>query len=175
MHPTDGGVATCIYGASVDVQRWWQWFQEQAGGGTRREMAARAMTDPSNLTRWSKGGTIDASTAIGVSRALGRSPLEALVAAGYLTSDEALLREVPASLDRFTDEQLLVELLRRHRVRREIGEVTETDDILSRLVRSDPAAGTAGALAARRGSSQAEARRRAQDAAAESPQRTNVD
>lgn len=78
-------------------------------------IAERAGVDRSVITRWAKGSRPDVDFAIAFARAMERPPLEALVAAGFITADEAALREVPAALGSFSSTMLAEELVTRLR------------------------------------------------------------
>jgi hypothetical protein len=69
---------------------WWDYVESVAGADTLSEIARRAGISSTTIPRWRRTTQpVDAGDAVAFARAYGRSPLEALVVAGYLTADEA--------------------------------------------------------------------------------------
>lgn len=99
---------------SVDDMTWWMYVRKHCGGDTNTRIAELVGITPSSVGRWGKGSKPDPSQAAAFARAYGRPVLEAFIAAGFLTPEEA--RETPsapptlASLD---DDELLAEVRRR--------------------------------------------------------------
>ncbi|WP_433658087.1 helix-turn-helix domain-containing protein [Nocardia sp. CA-128927] len=71
-------------------RNWWAYVERIAPGRNLKEIAEVADLDPSQISRWKTGqSTPRAENVIRFARALGASPVEALVAAGYLETEEA--------------------------------------------------------------------------------------
>ena len=73
----------------------------------------------SNFTRWKKGARADPDFVVKIARAYNRNVLEALVAADFITEEEAGLKERDSSVSDLrtaTGEQLANEVLRRMRL-----------------------------------------------------------
>jgi transcriptional regulator with XRE-family HTH domain len=99
----------------VTDSTWWAYVQRVAGPVQNTQIADRVGIDKSAITRWSRGNRPEADFAVRFARGYGRPPAEALAAAGYMSTDEAGLHEVPATLEALTSEQLAAELLERIR------------------------------------------------------------
>lgn len=84
---------------------------------------------PSAVSRWLKGQQgVEAALAIRFAKAVGDNPLSALVAAGYLTAEEAKVRPVAApDFSQLTNDELL-ELVRQ---RMGAGDGTSTSTVTS--------------------------------------------
>ena len=70
----------------------WSDYVKRVGGRmTHAQMAEQSGVAVSNIGRWIRGepGLPRAESVIAFARAFGQSPLEALIAAGYLSMDEA--------------------------------------------------------------------------------------
>lgn len=86
------------------------------GEQTQLEAARKIGISKSNITRWKEGARAAPDFVVKVARAYDSNVLEALVEAGFITEEEAALREVPiggVALSDATDEQLIGELHRR--------------------------------------------------------------
>lgn len=92
-------------------------MQRIAGGDSKTEIARRAGIDKSHPTKWSQGEVASIPFARAFARAYNRPVLEALVACGVITADEASVQEIPADIATFPEEMLAEELLRRIRAR----------------------------------------------------------
>ena len=96
---------------------WWSYIEKLIGTDTAQEAARRAGFDKSAFTRWKKGARADPDFVVKLARAYHGNVLEALVAAGFITEDEASLREVNPSrrdmLRELTDVELADEQRRR--------------------------------------------------------------
>lgn len=100
---------------SIDGMTWWAWLNSIRGDDSDATMARRLGVSPSAVGRWKKS-TPDPARAALVARAYGRPVLEAFVAAGFLTSEEAGERpSAPPSLAGLDDDALLDEVRRRMR------------------------------------------------------------
>lgn len=102
--------------SSVDDMTWWAYVRKHVGDVQRRAAEAAGVT-PSAVSRWNSGGTPDPVAVATFARTCGRPVLEAFVAAGFLTAEEAGERpSAPPSLQALDDEELLDEV--RERMRR---------------------------------------------------------
>ncbi|WP_121001947.1 helix-turn-helix domain-containing protein [Saccharothrix australiensis] len=96
---------------------WWDYLQAnlRARGMSTGELARGARVDRSRLTDWKRGGKASVDSARAVAALFGVSPLEAMVAAGVISREEAALREVRPDPALLGDEELVEELRRRLR------------------------------------------------------------
>ena len=96
---------------------WWQYVLTVSGNAAQREIAEATGIDQSSISRWQRGTTTPrAEAVVAFARAYGRSPVEALVAAGYLESDElgvVELTTLTGDLSAVSVDSLLSELRRR--------------------------------------------------------------
>jgi transcriptional regulator with XRE-family HTH domain len=87
------------------------------GNATQSEIASATGIDQSSISRWQRGtNTPRAEAVVSFARAYGRSPVEALVAADYLTSEDMGVVEMTTltgDLTRVSSDSLLSELRRR--------------------------------------------------------------
>jgi transcriptional regulator with XRE-family HTH domain len=101
-----GWCAFAQYGALVN---WPEYVGRHMDGRTQYEVAGLVGVSPPALSRWLRGQQgVDAAVAIRFAKAVGDSPLAALVAAGYLTPEEA--SEQPAAApdySQLTNDELL--------------------------------------------------------------------
>jgi transcriptional regulator with XRE-family HTH domain len=68
---------------------WWHYVVTVTGGAAQKDIAAATGIDQSSISRWQRGAsTPRAEAVVAFARVYGRSPVEALVAAGYLSSNE---------------------------------------------------------------------------------------
>jgi transcriptional regulator with XRE-family HTH domain len=68
---------------------WWQYVVTVTGNAAQKDIAAVTGIDQSSISRWQRGtNTPRAEAVVTLARAYSRSPVEALVAAGYLLSSE---------------------------------------------------------------------------------------
>lgn len=92
---------------------WWNYVQHVARGDNNQTIAAKVGITGPSVGRWRVGG-VDAGTATRFAKVYGRPPIEALIAAGYITEREAGAQPVTLpSLDEFTDQELISEVQRR--------------------------------------------------------------
>lgn len=76
---------------------WQEYVKRHARGRSQVELAATVGVSQAAVSRWLKGTQgVNAAVAIDVARALGDSPMAALVAAGLITEAEAKVRPVAA-------------------------------------------------------------------------------
>lgn len=98
------------------MTRWYQYVRKATTGMMAKEAAERMGVNPSIMSNWKKGTQPSAKMVIQFARAVGESPLVALVEAGLLTPEEAGVRTVVRFEDRLVNlktDQLLRELGRR--------------------------------------------------------------
>jgi transcriptional regulator with XRE-family HTH domain len=96
---------------------WWPYVLTVTGNAAQKDIAAATGIDQSSISRWQRGtNTPRAEAAVALARAYGRSPVEALVAAGYLSSSELGVVEMTTltgDLSRASIDSLLSEIRRR--------------------------------------------------------------
>jgi transcriptional regulator with XRE-family HTH domain len=96
---------------------WWQYVLTVSGNAAQRDVAEATGIDQSSISRWQRGTTTPrAEAVVAFARAYGHSPVEALVAAGYLKSDElgvVELTTLTGDLSSVSVDSLLSELRRR--------------------------------------------------------------
>src|SRR5690606_3535974 len=111
--------------ASVSPVSWQDYVRSHLQGRTQAAIAAQVDVSAGAVSRWLNGTQgVDAGRAIRFARAMGDEPLTALIAAGYLTPQEAGQKPAaPPVLSALTDEQLLDEV--RGRMRRGEGSGAE--------------------------------------------------
>lgn len=99
----------------IRMSEWWDYVVRVSGTTVQKEMAERSGISETAFTRWKKRRhTPEASHVITFARAHGRPPIEALVAAGYITEKDAKDQiEIQRGADTLTDDELLAELQRR--------------------------------------------------------------
>lgn len=93
---------------------WSQFVKRHRNGETNTQVAKRVKVDPSTVGRWINALTMPTPTqAVAFARAYGSSPLEALLASGYLVPADIegnVTIETTASIDAFSTGALLEEL-----------------------------------------------------------------
>lgn len=94
---------------------WAEYVRRVAPGKTQAEIAALAGIDQTGVSRWLSGQSVPrVESIIRFARSLGRSPIEALVAAGYITPTEAgMSPDLRISLRELPTDELLAEIRRR--------------------------------------------------------------
>jgi transcriptional regulator with XRE-family HTH domain len=101
---------------AVEVS-WWSYVVTVTGDATQKDIASATGIDQSSISRWQRGtNTPRAEAVVAIARAYGRSPVEALVAAGYVDSSEIGVVELgtlSGDLTRASTDSLLGELRRR--------------------------------------------------------------
>lgn len=108
-------------GANITDMTWWQYVNHIAGGATQEAIARKASISAPTVTRW-RTSTPRPENVAAFARAYGRPVLEAFVAAGFLTSDEAQFQVMTHKYDQPTDDELLDLIERRLHHDREAGE-----------------------------------------------------
>jgi transcriptional regulator with XRE-family HTH domain len=101
----------------MTVDQWAQYVRQVAGNLNQLEIAAKTGIAQSNVGRWLRGepGLPKAESVVALARAFDQPPIEALVAAGYITEEEAgaKARRGRTPLNDYTDRELVAELSRR--------------------------------------------------------------
>jgi len=94
---------------------WSGYVGRVAEGMTQAQIAQRCGVASSNVGRWlrSEPGRPNAESVIAFARAFSQSPMEALVAAGYLSREEES-SGVRTPLTEYTYQELIAELQRRN-------------------------------------------------------------
>lgn len=93
---------------------WWAYVRKHSGGAPNAHIASAVGVTPSSVGRWGRGSSPDPAQAAAFARAYDRPVLEAFIAAGFLTPDEAEQRpSAPPSLAELDDGDLLEEIRRR--------------------------------------------------------------
>lgn len=91
---------------------WWEYVEQISGGISQSAIGERMGMSQSAVGRWKTSSPTPAAVA-GFARAFNRPVLEAFVAAGFLTEEEARLTQVPADLTAVESDLLLAEIRRR--------------------------------------------------------------
>lgn len=81
----------------MESTNWWNYVEVLIGEDTYSEAASKAGFDKSAFTRWKQGARADPDFVVKIARAYKTSVLEALVAADFITSDEAGFQDGLAS------------------------------------------------------------------------------
>ena len=117
-------------------ESWTEYVQRITEGVSRKEVARAARINVSGISRWMTGeNKPSAEKVVSFARGLHQSPIEALIAAGYLEPHEAAgVIEVVRSMWDVTDSELLAHLAERLSERPSGAKV---DDITLRLARPD--------------------------------------
>ncbi len=99
----------------VQVLSWAEYVKRVTPGMTQTEVAELAGIDQTGVSRWLAGRSVPRiETVIRFARHLGRSPIEAMVAAGYITAAEAGLDPMlEVSVRDLPTDELLAEIRRR--------------------------------------------------------------
>jgi len=101
----------------MTVDQWARYVRDVAGNLNQLEIAAKTGIAQSNVGRWLRGepGIPKAESVVALARAFDQPPIEALVAAGYITEAEAgaKARRARTPLNDYTEAELLDELRRR--------------------------------------------------------------
>lgn len=100
-----------------DPTPWWRYVVTVTGNAAQKDIAAATGIDQSSISRWQRAtNTPRAEAVVTFARAYDRSPVEALVAAGYLSSSEVGVVELTTltgDLTGISIDSLLSELRRR--------------------------------------------------------------
>lgn len=102
---------------SMNMDEWSGYVRRVSGGRNQLDIAAKTGLAQTNIGRWLRGESVvpKAESVVAFARAYGQSPLEALVAAGYITEEEAGIRprKTKTPLKEYSEVELLEEMLRR--------------------------------------------------------------
>lgn len=91
---------------------WWDYVERVAGGLTQAAIAERMDITQGTVNRWRRSEPKPATVAA-FARAFGRPVLEAFIGAGFLSAEDAQIREVPADLATVPSAALVGEIARR--------------------------------------------------------------
>lgn len=109
----------CTYIGCMSDNNWWTFVERTIRDDSPQVAADRAGFDKSNFSRWKRGSRPDVEFVVKLCRAYGTNVLDGLVAAGYITREEAGTREVvvgvEAALHSADLDDLLGEIKRRVR------------------------------------------------------------
>lgn len=101
---------------TMEGMTWWGYVKSVAPHDTNATIAKRVGVSAPSVSRWQGKNSADPATAAAFARAYGRPVLEAFVAAGFLTADEAGEQPAaPPSLATLSDDDLIEEVRRRMR------------------------------------------------------------
>lgn len=110
-------------GANISAMTWWEYVRTAANTEVQTVIAERSGIAQATISRWKLGKqAVDARSAIDFAHAFDRPSLEALVAAGFLTADEAQAQVTITRQDEPSDDELLDLIRRRLERDREDGE-----------------------------------------------------
>lgn len=102
---------------SVASMPWWRYVLQHSGGDANATIAKHVGVTAPSVGRWSRGTNPDPAQAAAFARHYGRPVLEAFIAAGFLTAEEAgEIPSAPPSLAELDDDELIDEV--RSRMRR---------------------------------------------------------
>ncbi|MBG9328404.1 hypothetical protein I4J35_05995 [Corynebacterium belfantii] len=96
--------------------QWWTYVESVIGDDNFKTASQKARFNQSAFTRWKRGADADPAFVVKFARAYGKNVLEALVAAEFITAEEAALKEVSTGgvlLESATDEQIASVVLKR--------------------------------------------------------------
>lgn len=100
----------------MNRESWAEYVRRVTRSMSQTEIANRSGVAQTAISRWLRGdtGAPRAESVVAFARAIGKPPLEALIAAGYLEPREAGdTASVQSSIREFTTDELLNELRRR--------------------------------------------------------------
>ncbi|KAB2344823.1 helix-turn-helix domain-containing protein [Actinomadura rudentiformis] len=104
-------ITTAIPIAYTGRMAWWDYVQ-QIAGSNQTKIAERTGLSQAGVSAW-QSRTPKPETVTAFAHAYNRPVLEAFVAAGFLTADEAGVKELTPSLAKISSGDLLAELSRR--------------------------------------------------------------
>ncbi|MBV7302915.1 hypothetical protein [Corynebacterium sp. TAE3-ERU2] len=90
-----------------------KWLHTLTGGASGRAAAQKAEISVATLNRQLKAGRLSAENVIALARAYNESPVQALAATGYLSSEEAIGVSLTTTAQMLSDKDLIRELARR--------------------------------------------------------------
>lgn len=99
----------------MTAQGWWDYFVATARTSDGATIAAAAGVTAPQVSRWKSGtNRPDADRVVRFARHYGKPPLEGLIAAGYISAEEAnAVVTVREPINTLTDDELLAEIRRR--------------------------------------------------------------
>jgi transcriptional regulator with XRE-family HTH domain len=93
---------------------WWEYVLRYSCGESQREIAAKVGIDPSAVGRWKESVRPRAEHVVEFARKYQRSPIEAMIHAGYIHADEVgHAIEIAGSMRDVSDAALIDELASR--------------------------------------------------------------
>lgn len=99
---------------SMNMEDWSDYVRRIAGGLNQLEIAAKTGLAQTNIGRWMRGEHVipKAESVVAFARAFNEPPVEALVAAGYITAEEAgaRARKAKTPLREYSEHELIDEL-----------------------------------------------------------------
>lgn len=100
------------------MSTWWEYVTQVGGGASQAVIARRTNLSPATVSRW-QGSEPHPRNVAAFALAYGRPVLEAFVAAGFLTDEQAKAQVIRADARALTDDELLGEVRARmaHRLR----------------------------------------------------------
>lgn len=104
---------TIRYAVPMSTTTWWDYLQKITDGASNVEVARKVGFHESNMSKWSRGQKPDVEFVVKIAHAYRVNVLEALVAAGVITSADAQLHEVKIGLDDLSTADLARELAAR--------------------------------------------------------------
>ena len=90
-----------------------KWLQALTDGASGRSIAGASGIPVATVNRQISRGAFTAEVVIGIARAYGQSPVEALTTTGYLSPEEVIGTSIDAAAQLLTDQQLIREFARR--------------------------------------------------------------
>jgi len=97
---------------------WWQYVEQTAPGRTQEQIARQVGVSAATITRWRASEPKPANVAA-FARAYSRPVLEAFVAAGFLTPEDAAIQVTVTRYEDPSDDELIELITRRLRSDRE--------------------------------------------------------
>lgn len=100
----------------MNRESWAEYVRRVTRSMSQTEIAEKSGVAQTAVGRWLRGdtGAPRAESVVAFARAVGKPPIEALIAAGYLEPDEACgIASVQSSIRDFTTDELLNEVRRR--------------------------------------------------------------
>lgn len=113
-HVACNSYAMSEYQRTMEGMTWWSYVKSVARDDTNATIAKKVGVSAPSVSRWQGKNSADPATAAAFARAYDRPVLEAFIAAGFLTSNEAGEQPTaPLSLASLTADELLDEVRRR--------------------------------------------------------------
>ncbi|MCF3939961.1 helix-turn-helix domain-containing protein [Gordonia tangerina] len=111
------------------TESYWEYLVRITDGASGVAISRAAQVDAGNISRWKSGKTRPSAEAVvKIARVWKRPPVEALVAAGYLTANEAGgTVEIAQSIADLGDDELLTEIRKRMEARHGVEATQESN------------------------------------------------